>query len=102
MQEHADLWGVNPQTGRLYTVEERRNMLHTRGVPMSMLGGGQATGQWDRWFDSVADANYDMTGQTPAELDTNFAGGAPAQGSNQIRGVSPGVLALTRFKKGKR
>lgn len=87
--DNSDLWGINPDTGRLYTTSERRWQMAQRGTPTSMLGGSLVPGDsWDNWFDKVAESNYAMTGKTPAELKTNFAGGASPAGSNQLRGQS--------------
>lgn len=104
MQAHADLWDINPQTGRLYTVRERRNELANRGFDNRSLGGGQSTMAWDDWFDRVADANFEATGKTPAELRTGFAAGPSPEGSNQLRGFPVGVHALQQIvrRKGKR
>ena len=97
MQQHADLWDVNPQTGRLYTVRERREMLRQRGFDNQALGGGQSTDAWDNWFDQVAESNLEATGKTPAELNTRFAGGPAPQDSNQLRGLPVGVSALQQL-----
>lgn len=90
MMDNADLWSFNPATGRLYTTAERRDMLSKRGVPMSMLGGGQqvAGRDWDRWGDEVAESNLELTGKTPAQLTTRFAGGESPDDSDQLRGFS--------------
>lgn len=87
LEDNSDLWGFNPETGNLYTVAERRQQLSNRGLPMQALGG-LPDQSWDRWFDSVAQSNYQMTGKTPAELRTGFAGGASPKGSTQLRGQS--------------
>lgn len=96
MLDQSDLWGLNPSTGRLYSVEERRNSLKDRGVTgiTTMLPDKS----WDRWFDSVNESNYAMTGKTPAELKTGFAGGESAPGSNQLRGQS--VQPMTSISGG--
>ncbi len=86
--DHADLWGINPQTGKPYTVADRRATLQGRGVPLSMLGGGMSLPSWDRWYDDLATANYERTGKAPNRLNVSLVGGASPEGSNQLRGQS--------------
>lgn len=85
---NADLWGINPTTGKLYTVADRRAILQARGMPLSALGGGMSLPSWDRWYDDLAEANYNATGKTPRELNVSFVGGESPDDSTQLRGQS--------------
>ena len=54
---NEDLWGLNPQTGNLYTVAERRQMMDSRGGPSRFIGGPAPSMMWDEWFDRVNTAS---------------------------------------------
>ena len=93
---HADLWGINPQTGQLYTGEERGQAMRSRTTDPNMrftLGRSQATSSptWNRWFDRVNQAR-------------GIAGGFPEEAVSQPGGIlsytggkwTPAVEALNR------
>lgn len=84
--DNSDLWGINPQTGKPYTVRDRRDSLRTRDGGMGMIQNVLPDPQWDDWFDRVAQASYAMTGKTQNQLKTSFEGGPSPDGSNQLRG----------------
>ena len=56
MPEYADLWGLNPQTGRVYSVEERRQAMRAMGRPARSSFGPLPSAGWDEWFDKVNQA----------------------------------------------
>jgi hypothetical protein len=85
--DDSDLWGINPNTGRLYKVKERRESLRSRGKLGFQNVLPSAT--WDEFADRQAESNYAATGKTPAEL---------SEGAKQQYGGSmlsrPSIAAL--------
>ncbi len=50
--DNADLWGLDPTTGRLYTTRDRRTQLENRGV-RGTPGGPAPSAMWDDYTDRV-------------------------------------------------
>ena len=48
--QDADLWGLNPQTNRLYSVQERRGAMEARGRPARSPFGPLPSMMWDEFF----------------------------------------------------
>ena len=54
---YADLWGLNPQTGRMYTVPERRQAMDAMGMPARPnIAGPAPSMMWDDWFTKANNA----------------------------------------------
>lgn len=56
MQPNADLWGLNPQTGRPYSTQDRRFALSLRGI-RNNIGGPAPSMMWDDFNDRVQGAS---------------------------------------------
>ena len=77
--DNADLWGLNPQTGQLYTTRDRRAMLADRGVKGN-LGGPQPSMMWDDYTDRVYGAMHGL----PENFRAPVAGGQLAPSAQAL------------------
>lgn len=89
---NEDLWGLNPSTGRLYNVQDRRQAMDARGSPSRYIGGPLPDPRWDEWFDRV---NYASSG-LPEDFNASQYGGMQ---SKAMQGLNDALVKQAAARK---